>query len=128
MLPGQPSWSQFPLKQIFKRFGYISSRVGFYLDSPLNQGRPGFIIRPRQPSRILFPQKKTRSIPAGNGHLKASRPRLAPARPKVCARRVREPLRFAKQEPFPLSPLGGVRVLAQWISTGQVFMINPRAQ
>ena len=37
------------------------------------------------------------SIPAGNGHLKSSRPRLVPARPKVCIRHVRQPLRFPKQ-------------------------------
>ena len=86
------------------------------------------VFTPNSVPGSCFHKKNTCSIPAGNGHLKASRPRLAPARPKVCARRVREPLRFPKQEPFPLSPLGGVRVLAQWISTGRVFMINPRAQ
>jgi len=32
------------------------------------------------------PQLSTRSIPAGNGHLTPSRPRLVPARPKVCTR------------------------------------------
>jgi len=38
-----------------------------------------------------------RSIPAGNGHLKLSRPRLVPARPKVCTSHVREPLLFPKR-------------------------------
>ena len=37
------------------------------------------------------------SISAGNGHLKLSRPRLVPARPKVCTRHVREPFRFPKR-------------------------------
>ena len=40
-------------------------------------------------------------IPAGNGHLKPSRPRLVPARPKVCTSQVREPLRFPKNVRFP---------------------------
>ena len=32
----------------------------------------------------------------GNGHLKPLRPKFVPARPKVCTRHVREPLRFPK--------------------------------
>jgi len=40
--------------------------------------------------------RRTRSTPAGNGHLEPSRPRLVPPRPKVCARHVREPSRFPK--------------------------------
>jgi len=36
-----------------------------------------------------------------NGHLKPSRPRLVPARPKVCTRHVREPLRLEGSAPGP---------------------------
>jgi len=39
----------------------------------------------------------TRSIPAGNDHLKPSCPALVPARPKVCTRHVRELVRFQKK-------------------------------
>jgi len=42
------------------------------------------------------------SIPAGNGHLKTSRPELVPARPKVCTSHVHEPLRFPKNYPCHL--------------------------
>jgi len=33
----------------------------------------------------------------GSGHLRPSRPRLVPVRPKVCTSHVREPLRFPKR-------------------------------
>jgi len=36
---------------------------------------------------------------ARNGHLKPSRPRLLPVRPKVCTNHVHEPLRFPKRLP-----------------------------
>jgi len=39
-----------------------------------------------------LPRVKTETH--SNGHLKLSRPRLVPARPKVCTSHVREPLRF----------------------------------
>ena len=53
-------------------------------------------------------QKRTPSIPAGNGHLKPSRPRLVPARPNVCTSHVREAFRFSKdlQAADEAAPLG----------------------
>ena len=58
-------------------------------------------VRLRLVSLITSPDATLRSVslsasPAENGHLKLSRPRLVPARPKVCARHVCEPLRFSK--------------------------------
>jgi len=42
--------------------------------------------------------RRWNDAPAGNGHLKPSRPGPVPARPFFCTRHVREPLRFLKSQ------------------------------
>ena len=62
-------------------------------------------------------QTKTRSIPAGYGHLKPSRPRLVPARQKVCTSHVHESLSFPKKfgnMGWKPEERGCVRCAAQW--------------
>jgi len=76
---------------------------------------------PQHPGRVLEVvlfsttkarlQKRARSIPAGNGHLKPSRPRLVPARPNVCTSHVREPLCFMESLRFQQEPQHPGRVL-----------------
>jgi hypothetical protein len=47
-----------------------------------------------RPSQLGHERKVLTNQTCANGHLKPSRPRFVPARPNVCTRHIREPLRF----------------------------------